>query len=665
MNVLCAVISLCEVRLMGVLVEYVQNLWPFSAFVFSDLRASDGIVRKLRVPETTKNFVYAIPEPEFQAVIYVLSVQSLSERSALDAECLIKEIKPDAVVVQVGHLNGFGGNEFLNGGTESMKKSSSVGENGVVIDECSVPTSSLEVLRRCFVHKINKEKYEDMAGSVLLREIFGVSFNQHFVAAKKAADEVGSSFFMLESPFVRCSAGGVGELDLNKENEVANSSSGIQNSVCLQTSNLVPGRMVSSVTSVNSRAFCVTDDVQSQMVKSLSSQLICLSPVSNIGSDVVQPLVDYDVPAFAKSVYPLLVDLHDIFVEIPSMKTALACAQKMLCDVDKGETIETRLLSEVYAFQIAVEGLRIALNNASRVSLGKLRNPILANTKFSELPLEDKSHAILAQALRSQTKQYKSVVAVVDASALAGLRKHWKTNVPMEVKNMVEQLITDLGDDGKLDDYSYRKRLLAEKPVVAVGAGATAILGVSSLSKVIPGSTLVQIANLHIPASLKLMFAQTQKAILFAIGKAFGPSKVVAHGMANSMLKSSTMKAAASAEKIRFVAHSMIASAEKTSLSVTRTAFYEIMRKRKVRPVGSLPWTTFGCSIATCAGLLVYGDGIECAAESFPAAPSIASLGRGIRSLHEASQAVKQVESSRIQKSIESLVYKFKNIKTK
>ncbi|XP_073145550.1 uncharacterized protein [Henckelia pumila] len=650
---------------MGVVVEYVQNLWPFSAFVFNDLRASDGIVNKLRVPETTKNFVYAIHEPESQAVIYVLSVQNLSERSALDAECLIKEIKPDAVVVQVGHSNGLDGDGLPNGGTESMNNSSSIGEDGAIIDECSVPTSSLEVLRRCFVHKINKEKYEDMAGSVVLREIFGVSFNQHFVAAKKAAGEVGSSFFMLESPFVRCSIGKVSESGLNTENEVAKSSSGIQNSFCLQTSNLVPGRLVSSVASVNSRAFCVTDDVQSQMVKSLSSHLVHLNPVSEMGSEVVQPSVDYDVPAFAKSVYPLLVDLHDIFVEIPSMKTALACAQKMLCDVNKGETIETRLLSEVYAFQIAVEGLRIALNNASRVSLGKLRNPIPANTKFSELPLEERSHAILAQAIRSQTKQYKSLVAVVDASALAGLRKHWKTDVPTEVKNMVEQLITDLGDEGKLDGHSYRKHLLADKPVVAVGAGATAILGVSSLSKVIPGSTFVQLATLHIPASLNLMFAQTQKAILFAIGKAFGPGKVIAHGMANSMLKSSTMKAAASAEKIRFVTHGMIASAEKTSLSAMRSAFYEIMRKRKVRPVRALPWTTFGFSIATCAGLLVYGDGIECAAESFPAAPSIASLGRGIRSLHEASQAVKQVESSRIQNSIESLLYKFKNIKTK
>ncbi|CAI9785808.1 unnamed protein product [Fraxinus pennsylvanica] len=70
-----------------------------------------------------------------------------------------------------------------------------------------------------------------------------------------------------------------------------------------------------------------------------------------------------------------------------------------------------------------------------------------------------------------------------------------------------------------------------------------------------------------------------------------------------------------------------------------RTAFYEIMRKHRDRPIGVLPWATFGCSIATCTGLLLYGDGIECAAETFPVAPSVASLGRGIRSLHQAAEA--------------------------
>ncbi|GER45366.1 tryptophan synthase alpha chain [Striga asiatica] len=69
-----------------------QNLWPFSAFTYDDLRASDSIVKKLPIPESTRHFVYAIREPESGAVIYVLSAQNLSERSALDAEYLIREV---------------------------------------------------------------------------------------------------------------------------------------------------------------------------------------------------------------------------------------------------------------------------------------------------------------------------------------------------------------------------------------------------------------------------------------------------------------------------------------------------------------------------------------------------------------------------------------------
>lgn len=616
---------------MWAIVEHVQNSWPFSALMFNDLRASDKIVGKLAIPESTKNFVYTIREPDSDAVIYVLSVQNLSERSALDAECLIRAIKPDAVVVQ---LNDSG-----------LKEAG---------DKETVPTSVLGVLKNCFMHKIGRERYENAAGSLVLREIFGVSFNGHLIAAKKAAEEVGSTFLMLESPFVKCNMSYNDECNLD-----VNSKSGFRSAFSLQLNNLVPGKIGSSIVSTNSMAFHVTDEVHSQMVRALSSYLVRANTASKFSGEDVRPLVDYEVPQFANYVYPLLVDLHDIFLDIPSMGTALACAQKMLQDVSKGEIIDNSLLSEVYAFQIAVEGLRIALNNAGRL----IRNSVPPRCEFSDLAMNEKSHAILAQALRSQTNKYRSIVAVVDASGLAGLRKHWKTSVPVEVKDMVDQLIINLGEDGEFSTDCTRKWLLADKPVVAVGAGATAALGVSSLSKFIPASTFIKIATFHIPAPLKLMLTQTQKAIIFTLSKVLGPTKVVVPGMTSSSMKGSVVKAAASAEKLRVVAHSVIASAEKTSLSAMRTAFYEIMRKRQVRRIGVLPWATFGCSVATCSGLLVYGDGIECAAESFPAAPSIASLGRGIESLHRASQLVRQAESSRIQRSIESLLHKFKKLK--
>ncbi|XP_057782141.1 uncharacterized protein LOC131000313 [Salvia miltiorrhiza] len=631
------------------LVEYVRNLWPLSTLIFynnhDDLRASDGIVKKLSIPESTKHFVYAIREPESQAVIYVLAVQNLSERSASDAECLIREIKPDAVVVQVGQLS-----ESEMAGLRETRVGL-IDENGGFSGDDTVPTSVFEVLMNCFMHKTNKDKYEDVAGSLVLREIFGVSFNGHLVAAKKAAEEVGSSFLMLESPFVKCNLGG------DVEGESGGGDSGFPSVFGLQMTSLVSKNVGSPMLSLNSRAFRALDEVQSQMVKSLSSILLRASPPMKLAGEEVRPLADYEVPQFARCVYPLLVDLHDIFVDIPSMGNALACAQKMLCDVNKGETVDNSHLSEVYAFPIAVEGLRIALNNAGRV----VRSPAPAKCEFSDLPMDDQTHAILAQTLRSQASKYKSIVAVVDASGLAGLRKNWKTALPLDVKHMVDQLVINLDDDGEDSAQGNRRWKLADKPVVAVGAGATAVLGASSLSKAVPVSTFVKVVTLNVPASLQIVLSQTQKAFVLAFGKALGPTKV----MASSSLKGSTLKAVASAEKIRAVAHGVIASAEKTSLSAMRSAFYEIMRKRRAQRVGVMPWATFGCSIATCAGLLACGDGIECAAESIPSAPSIASLGRGIQNLHLASMVVRPAESSRIQRSIESLLHKFKNLKIK
>ncbi|GFY92840.1 hypothetical protein Acr_08g0012360 [Actinidia rufa] len=619
---------------------YVQNLWPFSAFKFDDLRVSDRLVRKLSVPKHTKEFVFAICEPESQAVIYVLCTQNLSERSALDAENLIREIQPDAVVVQVGH-----------GVVDEIQALEAEFSNEI---DVPVPTTSFEVLRRCFVHKTNKDKYENVAGNLVLREIFGISLHGRFLAAKRAAEEVGSSFLLLESPFLKCS----GEKNASIEAESGNK----YQVLALQPSNFVPQSMGSVVPS-SSRRLCTSNDLHSQMLKTLSSYLSHSSSVLEGAPGKLQPRTDYEAPPFARSIYPLLLDLHDIFQDIPSIGSALAHAQKMLNDVNKGETVDSKLLSEVYIFQIAVEGLRIAFNNAGRLPLNKIGNSNSAQTTFTELDVEEKSHALLAHALRSQTKKFKSIVAIVDASGLSGLRKHWNTYIPLEVGDIVEELITNCEYDDESSSHNDRKRFLINKPVVAVGAGATAVLGASSLSKVVPASTFMKVVTFKVPASLKLILTQTQKVIGMALSKTVGPSKV-GSGFASAGAKtSSALKVTASAEKIRAVAHSMIASAERTSLSVMRTAFYEIMRKRRARPIGFLPWATFGCSVATCTGLLVYGDGIECVAESLPAAPSIASLGRGIQSLHQVSQAVRQAEGSRIQKSIESLIDRFKKVK--
>lgn len=625
-----------------------QNLWPFSLLLKYDdydLRVSDELVSKLSLPEHTKRFVFAVREPETQSVIYILAAQNLSELSAIDAKCLIGEVRPDAVVAQVGNSPL---TEIQSEETESIDG---------VFD--SVPTSSFGVLKRCFVDKINKEKYENVAGNLVLREIFGIGFNGHFLAAKRAAEEVGSSFLVIESPFVTCSSGD----NPSEECDIGYKFQGL-------LSSLVPQK-VGSVALLSSKRFCLTNDFQKQMVKSISSYMDLLVPrfshstsLSEVGSKEIQPRCSYKAPPFAQSFYPLLEDLHNIFNDLPSIRRALAHAQKMLLNVNRGEIVDTHILSEVYTFRIAVEGLRIALNNAGRLPINKIGNSKSAKIEFSDLPVEDKSHALFAQTLRSQTKKFQTIVAVVDAGGLANLRKHWNTPVPLEVKDLVEQLVTNCEEGGEFSNHNERKRLLTGKPVVAVGAGATAVLGASYVSKVVPASTFLKVVSFKAPASLKLFLSQTQKVVSLGLGKTLGSSKVVAPSIASYGAKTtSVLKATASAEKIRVVTHSVIASAEKTSFSAMRTAFYKIMRNRQVRPIGFLPWATFAFSVATCTGLLAYGDGIECAAESLPSAPSIASLGRGIQSLHQASQAAIQTDGTKIQKSIEALIYRLKKVK--
>ncbi|GLT89345.1 hypothetical protein SLE2022_073300 [Rubroshorea leprosula] len=625
-------------------VSKLQSLWPFPLSKFDDLRVSDELVRKLPLPDETKRFVYAVREPESQSVIYILSAQNLSERSARDAEYLIRAVQPDAVVAQV---------DFL------VLSEIQVEETEFKYDDDNpVPTSSFGVIKRCFFDKINKEKYESDAGNLVLREIFGTCFHGHLLAAKRAAKEVGSNFVVLDSSFL--------------ENPYAVNTSGeveAGNKVQGLLSSLVPQKMGSSVLP-GSRRLCINNDVQSQMVKLLSShthsfqlKLMPSGSIPEVGRDEYQLIDNYEVPLFAQPVYPLLVDLYNIFAEMPSMGKALAPVQKLFLDINRGEIVDTKIISEVYTFRIAVECLRIALNYAGRLPLKILRNQNSGHVDFSELSVEDKSHALLAHALQCQAKKCKTMVAIVDASGLVGLRKHWNTSIPPEIKDLVGIIVTNFTDDEETSNHSHKKQLLSKKPALTVGAGATAVLGASSLSKAVPASTLVKFVTFKVPSSVKLILTQTQKVLAIAVSKILGPSKLAARGLATSGGNSSVLNAVASAEKIRTVVHAAIASAEKTTFSAMRSAFYEIMRKRRVRPVGLLPWTTFGCSIASCTGLFIYGDGIEFAAESLPSASYVASLGRGIQNLHQASHAAMQTDGNKIQKSIDSFMDRFKKVK--
>ncbi|KAK7258121.1 hypothetical protein RIF29_32585 [Crotalaria pallida] len=644
------------------------NLWPFSFLrpINDDdddqlLKASKKLVSKLPISDHTKQFVFAFRDPQTNSLVYILSSLHLSQRSSSDAHSLITHLKPDAVIIQ-SSVSPF--SQILS--DEKAESSDFDFHNS------PLPTSSFGVLKRCFLDKIGRDMYETLAANFVLREIFGTSFHGHLLAAKKAADDVGSQFIVIESPLGNNGLINSNNVDNNNNNNSNsngnnNSSGGSSGLQSLVSSSLVPqqqggGGGAASLALTYSKRFCLDSDVRAQMEKALS---VCIDAqlfgktdsVSEGGSVETEERSGYETPSFAKSVYPLLEDLHNIFSDLPSIGKALANARRMLLSVNRGEALDSETVSEVYTFRIAVEGLRIALNNSGLQPINRKGIKKSDKIEFSELPVDDKAHVLFANAIRSQTDKFKTVVAVVDAGALAGLRKHWNTPLPGEVKELVGQLISDSEGEGVILSHNERKRSLTDKAVVAVGAGATAVLGASSLTKVVPASTLMKFATFKVPASFKIIFSQAHRALAFALG----PSKAVAPGFAASGAKtSSAMKAAVSAEKIRAVAHSIIASAEKTSISVTRTAFYEIMRKRKVRSVGFLPYATLAASVGTCTGLLWWGDGIECAVESLPSAPSIASLGRGIQHLHEASQSAMQSEGTRIQKSIESLINRIK-----
>ncbi|CAN8284599.1 unnamed protein product [Cochlearia groenlandica] len=568
-----------------------RNIWPFSILKTNDnnnqqLVESNEIVHKLSLPDTTKSFVFAIRVHEHDSTIYLLSAQNLSHRSASDAESLIREIRPGLVLAQLNRTN-------LEEEEEVTTRSDSM-----------VPTSAFGVVKQCFVDKIsNKEKFQSLASFLVMKEIFGTSFNGHVLAAENVAKEVGSSFTLLESiPF-----------GADNEEETETQEGLIANSLM------------------------ITNDAKSHMLKLLVSNEIEIE--SNDDSHDL-------VPPFAINLYAFLVDLQDVFSDLQSIRTALVNAKTMLSDVNRGETIDAEVVSQVRLFNIAIEGLRIVWNNVGR-SNHHIGSPSLTKYEFLQLSSEERSYALTTDLLRTKAKEFKTIVAVVDASSLHGLRKHWLTCVPQEVKDM--SLIQDSCNDDEEDvDGSKVKPV-----VVAVGAGAataTTMWCVSSLSKAITASPLLKIVTLKSPASLK--------AMTYAFTKVAGTSSSKA--MAPSMVKSTTtsfVKASLSREKLRaMMTQGAIASAEKTSFSATRGAFYEIMRKRRAIPIGKLPLATFGASFVTCVGLLCYEEEIECAVVSLPSAYGIAKLGQGVRNLRDAAMEVRGGrESNRIHDGIEAI----------
>eukprot|EP01018_Ginkgo_biloba_P032747 Gb_36441 [translate_table: standard] len=662
------------------LVSRLQNLWPFSRSKTDDLKVSDSLVRPLPVPESTKQFVFALRDPDCPSVVYLLAAENLSERSASDAECLIRAVGPKAVVAQIG--------------PSSLDDVRAEESNLSNVEACSVPTSLFGVLKGCFLEKINWGKYESRAGYQVLQTIFGTSFHGHVLAAKQAATENHSSFLFLETPYRNArSSNSDDKIEQNSDQNGPNTSAGASLAMISQGGGLsgkmsaLSGDTVSSLLTSPSR-LTLAGPLHSPGLKALTSSIALSlqnSPSLDPGlSSIPTPTscgssaAGYDidasdqVPSFAQSFYHLLMDLHEMFNDLPAIDKALVYARKMLADVDKGKEVDCQVLSQVHRFRIAVEGLRVALNSTARSPIKKERNDP-KDVNFYELPYEEKCHVLFAQALRRQARKSDRIVAIVDASSLAGIRSYWNTPVPPEVADLAEQcFISNASETDAEEEDSESRSMLVDKPVVAVGAGAAAVVGVSSFSKIVPVSTFMKMVAFKVPALVKLGLVQTKRTAVVAAGKILSPVKILAPAAKGVMPGKlafgsgahapAAMKAAATAEKLRAATHSIIASAERSSLSAMRTAFYGIMRKRKGKATGASPWVTFGGSIFVCTGLLAFGDGIEFAAESAPAAPMIARLGRGLENLRHASRVVSQMDSAQAWEAIYNSLYNVQKI---
>ncbi|XP_006652447.1 uncharacterized protein LOC102710115 [Oryza brachyantha] len=650
----------------GVL-SYLRSVWPISALLKEDdLRASARLMRGLPVPEETKQFVLALREPDSRGVIYILAAQNLSERSASDADSLIRQVRPRVVVTQVAHT-----------AADDVRVEEDCLEGG---GAAGVPASPFQVIKRCVTEKRSKDQYVKAAACQVLQEIFGVGFYGHLLAAKRAAEEAGSCFLLLESPYERsCNGGASGSQTTMEESsgqQLASSCSLSQSATDCDTCGQVQGscllaQSTTSIVSSRVRKICLMDDIGGQLVKSLvpsvnllMSEAISSDGVSECKRTECMPANRYKVPPFAESVYPLLADLYDIFVDIPSIGKAMASAQELLKQVHDGKPITSEMLSDVYVFRIAIEALRIGLNNAGRSHIDTRDNHGSKALDFSELSSEEKCHILLVQALRSQLRESGSVVAIVDASCLAGIRRHWDTPVPPEIAQLASSCFKHYsnGNDSEENevlsvDNTDKKRWVADKPVVVVGAGGTALLGFSSLSKTVHASAFLKLAPYKTPMILKYGLIQLQRHAAIVL------SKVLSNGVFGASSKASVLQLTASSEKIRAVTHTVISSAKRTSLMAMRTSFYEIMQKRQKQPFRITPWATFGCSMAACAGLLMHGDGIECAAEAAPSVPMIATLGRGLESLRLTSQEVRQTRGQHVKEALGGLMSNLKKAK--
>ncbi|KAJ7559077.1 hypothetical protein O6H91_04G069000 [Diphasiastrum complanatum] len=351
----------------------------------------------------------------------------------------------------------------------------------------------------------------------------------------------------------------------------------------------------------------------------------------------------HQCPSFALTLYPLLEELHSFYSEMPDIQHSMRYAQKMLFDIESGREVDKNDLAQAQKFRLAVEGLRVALNSAARRSLKETQSNINV-VQFENLSYDDKCHLVLVQALQQQLKKFTTVVAVMDASSLAGIRKYWNTVVTPEVALLAEQCFA-CSDLDAVNGVALDSKKL-EKQFAMVGASTVTAMGIASLSWWAPFSSFTKILILKVPTVAKLGLMQTKRNAMLAAFKVMYPAaKVATPGkllLSPASQVSMMMKTATSAGKARAISHSLVTTAERASLSAIRTAFYCLMRKHHGKSTGIQPWLMLGSTVAVGAGVLANGKAIESAIEAAPAASAVARLGRGLENLQHAFLALSQ-----------------------
>ncbi|MCO5585788.1 hypothetical protein L7F22_039724 [Adiantum nelumboides] len=611
-------------------------LWP--SIFNDDLSISKRLLQSLPIQPSTRYFTLALRDPQRpESVLYILSTLLLSEQSASDAHDLISAVKPNVVVAQVG--------------SDAMEVVHTEDQ-----DASLYPKSVLHLIKESFHDGNSHAKYMKMAQADVIKAIFGTTFMGHVVAAKHAAKESNSDFFYLECPV---NITQTEEIHDNKENPfaVAHHVASSLGSSFFSFSGAKPLKM-----SVDWSGFkLVAPEVNLFLGNALAAASPSLIQFSvQEQSESPEPEIEFKCPEYAQVVYPFLAELYNTYSHLPGMGLAIQGTQKLLSDVEKGGPVDHSQLCVCQCFRLAAEGLRIALNSSAQgpLKLEKVSSPV----PFDELPYEDKCYVLLAQALKQQLQKSQCVVAVLDAGMVAGIRKYWSCSVPEHVAAMATECLISGADEDSSNEAEGSASRILEKPLIVVGAGAAAAVGVASFSQWAPASTAMKILSFKVPTIFKLGFLQAKKGAVSTMVKTAHPFMISGKGFLGTQSvagsKMSVLKAMTNTGNIRTAAHSVIATAEKASYSAIRTAFYNAMQNRHRKNGGGKLWLSFGASVTACAGLLAFGQGIENVVEIIPVAHSISNLCRGASNLSQASNVLMQFEDKQYWETMYSRLYR-------